>query len=135
MPANPQLAVELYAEAVDIPFLKLNNEVRVTFDGYPVLQVSGWPNIAIGTFKGRVAVIDKVASKEGKFRYLVLQDSTEKWPAILSQGSGVYGFTLLGSVPVWFEVWRKLNGFPPNLTSEEGFEVEEKKSDLKLKIK
>jgi hypothetical protein len=31
----------------------------------------------------------------------------------LRVGGGVKTFTLLKNVPVWYERWRNLNGFPP----------------------
>jgi hypothetical protein len=30
-------------------------------------------------------------------------------------GSGVMGIALLGDVPIWYELWRQLNGFPPDM--------------------
>ena len=38
----------------------------------------------------------------------------EPWPKELRVGSGAKGFALLGDVPIWFELWRQLNGFPPD---------------------
>jgi membrane fusion protein, adhesin transport system len=32
----------------------------------------------------------------------------------LRVGSGARGFALLNDVPIWYELWRQLNGFPPN---------------------
>jgi hypothetical protein len=29
-------------------------------------------------------------------------------------GGGAFGMALLNDVPVWYEIWRLLNGFPPN---------------------
>jgi hypothetical protein len=64
-------------------------------------------------------VIDYVDSKEGKYRILVTPDeSQEEWPSRVRQGSGVRGWVMLDDVPVWFEVWRQLNGFPPSLQSQ-----------------
>ncbi|MGI4834495.1 MAG: hypothetical protein ACRYFK_13650 [Janthinobacterium lividum] len=28
------------------------------------------------------------------------------------------GWVILDSVPVWYEIWRQLNGFPPSLNAE-----------------
>jgi hypothetical protein len=30
----------------------------------------------------------------------------------------VQGWVILDSVPVWYEIWRQLNGFPPTLSTE-----------------
>lgn len=116
MPNNPRLAVALYVKAMDVPLLSIGRKVRLQFDGWPALQFSGWPSVSVGTFGGRVEVIDAVNSKEDKYRILVTPDpEDEMWPVQLRQGSGVLGWTMLDDVPIWFELWRQLNGFPPSL--------------------
>lgn len=113
-PAAPQLAVELYVKAMDVPLLHRGAPVRLQFDGWPALVFSGWPGVSVGTFGGRVAVVDLVGGKDGKYRVLVTPDSADAaWPPQLRVGSGVYGWALLNTVPVWFELWRQVNGFPP----------------------
>lgn len=115
-PSSGRRAVELYVRAMDVPLLRLNNKVRVQFDGWPALQFSGWPSVSVGTFGGVLAVIDQNVSVSGKFRVLVVPDSTEDpWPAELRLGSGAYGWAALRNVRVWFELWRQLNGFPPTV--------------------
>lgn len=112
MPSSPQLAAELYVQPMDIPLLRVGRDVRLQFDGWPALVFSGWPNVSFGTFGGRVAVIDNIASN-GKYRILVVPDpEEEKWPDPLRVGSGVYGWAMLNDVPIWYELWRNLNGFP-----------------------
>jgi hypothetical protein len=32
----------------------------------------------------------------------------------LKIGTGVQGIALLNNVPVWYELWRNINGFPPD---------------------
>jgi hypothetical protein len=50
---------------------------------------------------------------------LVTPDANqEPWPEQLRLGSGVYGWTMLNDVPIWYEIWRQLNGFPPSLNEE-----------------
>jgi multidrug resistance efflux pump len=118
-PATPQKAVELYINAMDVPLISKGRHVRLEFDGWPALQFSGWPSVSVGTFAGRVAVIDYVNSKAGKYRILVTPDANqEPWPEQLRLGSGVYGWTMLNDVPIWYEIWRQLNGFPPSLNEE-----------------
>jgi hypothetical protein len=59
----------------------------------------------------------------GKYRVLVVPDTKGKdgeWPKELRLGSGVYGWVMLDDVPVYFEIWRQLNGFPPSLQSYQG---------------
>lgn len=118
MPASPDLAVELFVDAVDVPLLDEGRQVRLQFDGWPALVFSGWPNYSFGTFGGVVKVIDRVDTK-GKYRILVVPDETdEPWPEQVRVGSGAYGWTLLKDVPIWYEMWRQLNGFPPDYLGE-----------------
>jgi multidrug resistance efflux pump len=115
-PAEPQQAVELYVKPMDMPLIRQGDPVRLQFDGWPALQFAGWPSVSVGTFGGRVAVLDRVSSKEGKFRVLVTPDpNDEPWPRQVRIGTGVYGWTMLREVRVWFEIWRQLNGFPPTV--------------------
>ncbi len=118
MPANPQLAAQLYVKPMDIPLLKVGRKVRLQFDGWPTLVFSGWPGVSFGTFGGIVAVIDNIDS-QGSYRILVTPDpDQEKWPDPLRVGSGVYGWVMLNDVPIWYEMWRQLNGFPPDYMQE-----------------
>lgn len=136
-PAEPQIAAELYVDAMNIPLLSKGRHVRLEFDGFPALQVSGWPSVAVGTFGGVVSVIDRVDSKEGKYRILVTPTSTEPWPVQLRVGSGVYGWIMLDDVPIWYEIWRQLNGFPASIYEkpDEDGEEKKKKSSNKIKLK
>jgi multidrug resistance efflux pump len=115
-PAHPSVAVALYVKSTDVSLLRTGSKVRLQFDGWPALQFSGWPSVSVGTFGGVIDVIDLVDSKPGKYRVLVVPDPNEEaWPSLLRVGSGVYGWTMLNRVRVWFELWRKLNGFPPSV--------------------
>lgn len=120
-PAEPQQAVELYVKAMDVALIRQNDPVRLQFDGWPALQFAGWPSVSVGTFGGRVAVVDRVSSRAGQFRVLVVEDTNggqdQPWPRQLRAGSGVYGWAMLREVRVWFEVWRQLNGFPPSVAA------------------
>ncbi|QHT69435.1 HlyD family efflux transporter periplasmic adaptor subunit [Rhodocytophaga rosea] len=118
MPADPELAVELYVKPVDIPLLTKGRKVRLQFDGWPALVFSGWPNTSFGTFGGKVAVIDNIDS-QGKYRILVVPDPEEDpWPKPVRVGSGVYGWAMLNDVPIWYEIWRQLNGFPADYMAD-----------------
>ncbi|MCG2616729.1 HlyD family secretion protein [Terrimonas sp. NA20] len=124
-PREPQVAVELYVNAMDVPLIEDTSDVRLQFEGWPSVQFSGWPAVAVGTFAGKVAVIDRVSSANGKYRLLIRQTTPvpkgdAAWPDRLRQGSGVYGRVILRSVPLWYEIWRQLNGFPPSLEKEPG---------------
>lgn len=119
MPGTPDIAVEMYVSAMDVPLISKGRKVRVQFDGWPALQFSGWPSVSVGTFGAEVRVIDYVNSKPGQFRILLVPDaSQEKWPSQLRVGSGTKGWVMLDNVPVWYELWRQLNGFPPSLYEE-----------------
>jgi multidrug resistance efflux pump len=132
MPDASDLAVEVYVKAMDVPLVEKGRHVRIQFDGWPALQFSGWPSVSVGTFGGTVKVIDYVNSKPGEFRLLVVPDgSAEKWPKQLRVGSGIKGWVMLNDVPVWYEIWRQLNGFPPSLYEEPLDEVIEKKEKSK----
>lgn len=112
----PTLAVALQVNARDVPLVRVGDEVRLEFAGWPALQFSGWPGASLGTFGGRVAVVDQVALPNGFYRVLVEPDSAQPaWPRELLMGSGARGWAMLREVRVWFEVWRLINGFPPAL--------------------
>ena len=114
VPVHIDLAVELFIEPIDLPLVKIGAPIRFTFDGWPAFIFSGWPNASVGTYAGKVWAIDNVANAKGKYRLLVAPDAaTPKWPDALRPGSGAQGFALLKDVPVWYELWRQLNGFPP----------------------
>lgn len=114
--ANPELAVAIQVNARDVPLIRVGDEVRLEFAGWPALQFSGWPNASLGTFGGRVVVVDQVALPNGYYRVLVGPDTAQPaWPRELLMGSGVRGWAMLREVRVWFEVWRTINGFPPAL--------------------
>ncbi|MCE7062245.1 HlyD family secretion protein [Dyadobacter sp. CY343] len=127
-PDSPLVAAEIYVDAMDVPLILNNSDVRLQFEGWPSVQFSGWPSVAVGTFAGKVSVIDLVSSEGGKYRLLVrpadpVPDKDQPWPKQLRQGSGVYGRVILESVPLWYEIWRLLNGFPPSLKAEPAVQV------------
>ncbi len=130
MPADYRLAVEMYIRPVDLPLFKLGQEVRFQFDGWPAIVFTGWPNLTIGVFSGEVVAIDNTISQNGKYRLLVgPKPGAEPWPDALRPGSGAMGIALLRRVPVWYELWRQLNGFPPD------FYGSSEKSEEKIKTK
>jgi multidrug resistance efflux pump len=115
VPSDFQLAVEMYIEAFDLPLLNKDQKVRFVFDGWPAVVFRGWPNTSFGTFGGKVLAVDNYISQNGKYRVLVVPDEDDKiWPKQLRVGSGARGITLLNDVPIWYELWRQLNGFPPD---------------------
>ncbi len=115
VPRKIQLAVEMYVKPVDLPLLGIGQQVRFTFDGFPAIVFSGWPNASYGIFNGTVVAVENAVSNNGKFRVLVAEDvSSKPWPQTLRLGAGAKGFALLKDVPVWYELWRNINGFPPD---------------------
>lgn len=115
MPSNFDFAVETFIDPIDIPLVHVGEKVRVQFDGWPAIVFRGWPNLSYGTYGGTVVAIENFISENGKFRVLVSPDKDDHpWPEAIRVGSGAYAIALLEDVPIWFEIWRKLNGFPPN---------------------
>uniref|UniRef100_UPI004047AF8E HlyD family secretion protein n=1 Tax=Algoriphagus sp. TaxID=1872435 RepID=UPI004047AF8E len=120
VPANAELAVEMFVQPVDLPLIKPGNKVRFIFDGWPAIVFSGWPQLSNGTFGGVVIAIDQFAGPTNQYRVLVTEDPEEEgWPDLLRMGSGADGITLFNDVPVWYELWRQLNGFPADYYSQE----------------
>lgn len=115
VPLQVDQAVELFVRPVDIPLLSYGEKVRFVFDGYPAIVFSGWPNASYGLFSGKIVAIENSLNTNGKFRVLIAEDSTLKpWPPTLRNGTGASGIALLKDVPVWYELWRNINGFPPD---------------------
>lgn len=115
LPLQYDLAAEIFVRPVDLPLIRKGEEVRLEFDGWPAIVFSGWPNASFGTFGGIVFAVETNISSNGKYRVLIAFDpEDEPWPELLRPGAGVNGFALLDDVPLWYELWRQLNGFPPN---------------------
>lgn len=120
VPNSYQTAVELFIEPMDMPLIQKGKKVRIQFDGWPAIVFSGWPNNSFGTFGGVVYAIDNDISENGKYRVLVIEDESEKpWPELVRIGAGARGLLLLNDVKVYYEIWRKLNGFPPDFYNPE----------------
>ncbi len=116
VPNKMEYAVELFVDPMDMPLVNLKQKVRFVFDGFPAIVFSGWPNSSYGVFSGEVVAIENAVSANGKFRVLVKEDPDykKKWPKELKIGAGCQGIALLKNVPVWYELWRNINGFPPD---------------------
>ena len=130
MPAQYDLAVETFVRPMDLPLLHIDEKVRVQFDGWPAIVFSGWPNVSYGTYGAKVVAIERFISDNGKYRVLLAPDETDhEWPEAIRVGSGARTIALLEDVPIWFELWRQINSFPPNYYQPEKGE----KSALKNK--
>ena len=131
VPNSFKYAVELFVKPMDLALINKGQDVRLQFDGYPAIVFSGWPNSSYGTFAGKISAIETNRNENGQFRVLIIPDMTEKnWPSNLKIGTGAQGFALLNDVPIWYELWRQLNGFPPDF-----YTIEVKGKDIKANEK
>lgn len=146
VPDTEDLAVELHIRGNDVPLIHVGDHVRLQFEGWPALQFVGWPSAAVGTFGGEVIAINPTDDVKNNFKIIVgpvvnhenteshpqpTYPDQEKWPdsRYLRQGVRVNGWVILKTVPLGFEIWRQLNGFPITISdSEPG---EEKAKDPK----
>lgn len=124
IPETEKRTVEMWVSGNDVPLLEVGRPVRLQFEGWPALQFAGWPSVAIGTFAGKVLLIDSTDNGKGKFRVLVAPEpdvrrdgTTVPWPSnrYLRQGVRANGWVLLDTVSLGYEIWRQLNGFPPTV--------------------
>jgi membrane fusion protein, adhesin transport system len=121
VPDTANLVVELFMDGNDIPLIHSGDQVRLQFEGWPAIQFAGWPSVAVGTFGGRVMLVDATDNGYGKFRILVEPDpKSEPWPSnrYLRQGVRTNGWVLLNQVSLGYELWRQFNGFPPTVTPQ-----------------
>lgn len=115
VPDQIEYAVELYVRPVDLPLVSPGQEVRFLFDGFPAIVFSGWPQASYGTYAGIVSAVESDVSENGKFKVLIREDASyRKWPKELRMGTGANGIALLKNVPIWYELWRNINSFPPD---------------------
>ncbi|MEY4465607.1 MAG: hypothetical protein RLZZ465_1237 [Bacteroidota bacterium] len=120
VPDGASLAVELKISPNDMPLIDVGESVNFVFDGWPTIVFSGWPAASFGTFQGKVYGVDNMMDTDGKYRVLVKADTQKKaWPTALKIGVGARGYMLLKTVPIWYELWRVLNGFPADFYKPE----------------
>jgi len=134
VPETNELAVKLTIRGNDSPLIHVGNEVRLQFQGWPAIQWVGWPSVAVGTFGGRVNSINPGGDSKGDFDvYVTPDDSQVPWPdnRYLRQGVRANGWVLLRTVPLGFELWRQLNGFPPMIDDPTGKGSGGGKDDIK----
>jgi multidrug resistance efflux pump len=129
MPLDIELAVETFVRPIDLPLMHPGEKVRIIFDGWPAIFFSGWPNMSFGTYGGKVVAVERNISSNGRYRVLIKPDPEEQeWPEVIRAGSGAKTFALLKDVPIWYEIWRQINGFPPDYYMPDGGD---KKNDKK----
>lgn len=113
-----QRATEIFVSGLDAALVQPGRPVRLMFEGWPAVQFSGWPSVAIGTFPGVVRFVDPAVSANGRFRVVVVEDRARPWPSdrFLRLGGKARGWVVLNEVRLGYEVWRRLNNFPPEPT-------------------
>lgn len=116
-PTSQDKAVELVADGLDAPLLNPGRKVRLLFYGIPAIPLPAWPELMAGTFGGVIKVVDQVDDGKGNFRFWVVPDPDDRpWPeqTHVRQGTKVMGWVILNRVPLWYELWRRFNLFPPD---------------------
>lgn len=115
MPATYDLAIQMYVKPLDLPLMQKGQKVMIQFDGWPAIIFSGWPSVSYGTYEGTLLAMDNFISPNGMYRILVVPaKNAHPWPEQLRVGAGAQALTLLKNVQVWYEIWRQINGFPPD---------------------
>lgn len=115
VPAHVNYAVEIFIKPFDLPLVKPGQKVMCVFDGFPAIVFSGWPNTSYGIFAGKVIAVESNITTNGLFKALVVEEKGKKpWPPQIKMGAGVQAIAILNDVPVWYELWRNINGFPPD---------------------
>jgi multidrug resistance efflux pump len=128
VPQNTQLAVEMFVSPLDLPLINKGQKVTFIFDGFPAIIFSGWPQTSYGTFSGIITAVETSVSPNGMFRVLVAEDKDDRpWPKNLRMGGGSKGIALLKDVPIIYELWRNINGFPPEFYIPENTSTTKKK--------
>jgi multidrug efflux pump subunit AcrA (membrane-fusion protein) len=120
VPNRIDYAVEMFISPMDLPLINIGQRVQFTFDGFPTIVFSGWPDSSYGTFAGKIVSFENTIGENGKYRILVSEtDSIKKWPSQLKIGTGAQGIVLLKNVSIWYELWRNINGFPADFYKQE----------------
>jgi len=117
VPESTSPAIEMWAGSIDAPLLKPGRMVRILFQGVPAIPLPAWPELMAGTYDGRIQVVDQSASPNGQFRLWVEPDIERRpWPPQeqVRQGTQAMGWVILNRVPLWYEMWRRFNLFPPD---------------------
>jgi multidrug resistance efflux pump len=140
VPSEINLAVELFVKPIDMPLIEIGAPAQFVFDGWPTMVFSGWPDLSYGTFPGEIYAVDNALQPTGNYRVLVKMAVDKKqWPEQLKIGVGARAYMLLKTVPVWYEIWRQLSGFPPDFYHNNRTRVsntpktEDKKKDFSKK--
>lgn len=129
VPFERDLAVEMYVRPFDLPLIQNGQEVRLVFDGWQAFIISGWSDFSFGTYSGDIFAIDNIPNDNNMYRIMIKSNQLDTpFPDLLRVGAGVQGIALLQDVPVWYEIWRQLNGFPADF-----YQNDIKKNESKFK--
>jgi multidrug resistance efflux pump len=144
IPETESRMIELWLDGNDMPLatpretgadgvvLRPGSDVRVQFEGWPAVAIIGPFRAPRGTFGGEVVFVDATDNGKGRFRVVVApkpdtvmldgKPQPEDWPdrAVLRQGVRAQGWVLSAQVPLWYEAWRRVNGFPATPTEDYG---------------
>jgi multidrug resistance efflux pump len=116
-PTSFDKAIEMTADGLDAPLLNVGRKVKILFYGIPAIPLPAWPELMAGTYSGVIKVIDQVDDGKGNFRFWVVPDPEDRpWPdqTHVRQGTKAMGWVVLNRVPLWYELWRRFNLFPPD---------------------
>jgi multidrug efflux pump subunit AcrA (membrane-fusion protein) len=116
-PTSMDKAIEMTADGLDAPLLNVGRKVKILFYGIPAIPLPAWPELMAGTYGGVIKVIDQVDDGKGNFRFWVVPDPEDRpWPeqSHVRQGTKAMGWVILNRVPLWYELWRRFNLFPPD---------------------
>lgn len=116
VPDTESRVVEMWISGNDMPWVEKGKRVALQFEGWPSLLFAGVPGVSVGTFFGTVHLVDSLDDGQGRFRVLVVPEKDRPWPSpvYLKQGVRAYAWIMLNEVPLIFEFWRRVNGFPPS---------------------
>jgi membrane fusion protein, adhesin transport system len=116
-PRVSERTVLLKVSDFNMPLIREGLKVRMMFYGWPALQISGWPTIRFGTFGGIIKKVDPVSYEKGYYYAYVVEDPEEPWPSeeMLRRGTQATAWVALDTVPVWYQLWRLMNAFPPKM--------------------
>lgn len=105
----------------NMPLIKEGLSVRIRFHGWPVLHIPGWPIIRFGTFGGIIKKVDPILHEQGYYYAYIVEDPNEPWPSEeqLRVGTSATVWVALSNVPIWYQLWRLMNAFPPNMVTPE----------------
>jgi len=116
-PTSTDKAIEMTADGLDAPLLNVGRKVKILFYGIPAIPLPAWPELMAGTYSGVIKVIDQVDDGKGNYRFWVVPDPDDhNWPeqSHVRQGTKAMGWVVLNRVPLWYEMWRRFNLFPPD---------------------